>query len=740
MAAPSYTEDLSDIATGDEASGWVELTGTDQDSEVYNVQGAPAYQDGEYPYIQGSYAVTQDTTKNTGIGSLAYNSGGITVPTDGAVFVWHNYSSPFAFGTYAQGGFRIVLGSGLSDFNVWYTGGQDRDSYPYGGFVNHVVNPTITRDNWAGTTTGTINYVGSAVYVLTGPGKGEPHQVDVMRYGRGSAIFELGDDVGGGYATIAGFATQNDDQNNRWGLIQATPGGYLWKGRMQLGSVSNPVYFVDTNKAIFIQWTPKVTANFNLIEIINIDSYVSMVGFTFQVLDTSTASRGRFLMSSPATVYMDSCTFIDMDTFIFDSTADFHPVEIISCIFRRCNQVTQGGAEFDGCLFTNSDAAVSLLVENLNLITNCDFISDGSNHAMELDSNHAGGSFTLLNCNYTNYAESDGSSGNECIYNNSGGHVTINVSGGEIPTIKNETGSTTSVVASIIWTFVIKNQANETVTGAEFRVYNSGTQTQVYGVESSATGTEVYNFDQSLAGNAVDVVVLDVPDYLYFRQTLLRPSGNQSTTLVLAVDRWYSNEITTKTRTWGGRPNDDFTGVVDTYIDNQNPATPYGNSVDLKLASDISGIQEILFRPNITTIPFGATINSANLYLYIYSNTYLITRSLTAYPLKRNWVESEATWNVYSTGNSWQSAGAGGANDRGTADAPTTSITNGQTGWISLDVSDSLQDYFDEVISVHYGWLLIHGGGGSGEVVLIHSREYTVDTSLRPYLEINYTT
>lgn len=170
MTTPSYTEDLTDIATGDEASGWVEFTGNS-----YNSQGAPAYQDNEYPYIQGSYAVTQDTTK-TGVGSLGYNSGGITVPTDGAVFVWHNYSSPFAFGTYAQGGFRIVIGSGLADFKAWYTGGNNKDSYPYGGFVNHVVNPTISADDIAGSPTATLNYVGSAVNVLSGPGKGEPHQ------------------------------------------------------------------------------------------------------------------------------------------------------------------------------------------------------------------------------------------------------------------------------------------------------------------------------------------------------------------------------------------------------------------------------------------------------------------------------------------------------------------------------------------------------------------------------------
>ena len=43
MTAPSYTEDLTDLATGDESTGWVELTGT-IGWEAYNANGTPAYQ------------------------------------------------------------------------------------------------------------------------------------------------------------------------------------------------------------------------------------------------------------------------------------------------------------------------------------------------------------------------------------------------------------------------------------------------------------------------------------------------------------------------------------------------------------------------------------------------------------------------------------------------------------------------------------------------------------------------
>jgi len=533
MTTPSYTEDLTDIATGDEASGWVEFTGNS-----YNSQGAPAYQDNEYPYIQGSYAVTQDTTK-TGVGSLGYNSGGITVPTDGAVFVWHNYSSPFAFGTYAQGGFRIVIGSGLADFKAWYTGGNNKDSYPYGGFVNHVVNPTISADDTAGSPTATLNYVGSAVNVLSGPGKGEPHQVDAMRYGRGSAIFEFGETAD--YATINGFALVNDNQSYRWGLIQAQPGGYLWKGRMQLGSASNAVDFRDTNKTIFVQWTPKVTINFNLIEIINASSYVSMDGFTIQCLDTTTASPGRFLMTDTATVYLISCSFIDLDTFIFNDGGT-NPVEITGCIFRRCGQVTQGGADFDGCNFINCTDGISLVVNNPDVVTDCSFQSDGSNHAIELTAACAGNSYTLTDFWVNGYAASDGSTGNEVILNSSGGTVTLNIDGGSGVSAISVMGGNVTLVANYSFT-VTGLELNTEVT-----IVTAGTSTVLHNTENATTsdGDGKYKITYSHGGGAsVDILIHHVdykPDISNI-YSLTLPGSNSSAKVTMFFDENYDNPI-----------------------------------------------------------------------------------------------------------------------------------------------------------------------------------------------------
>jgi hypothetical protein len=535
MAAPSYTTDLTDIRTGDEAGTptvWYEFTGNS-----YNGQGGPAYQDNEYPYIQGSYAVTQTCTKNTTVGSLgALAATGITLGALGAFFVWQNFSSPFAMGTYAQGGMRVVAGSGLADFKAWYVGGSDKSPMPYGGWQCHVVEANgVTADDTAGTTTTTYNYVGAAVYVLSGPSKGNPHQVDAVRYGRGHSIF-TGGDLANGYATIAGFAAVNDTQTNRWGLIQAVAGGYLWKGYMRLGTSVTAVDFRDSNKIIFVQWTPKVTANFNYIEVANASSYVLMENLQFIVLDTTTGSRGSFYVYDDAEVYLDSCSFNDM--YVFNFTVN---TSIINCIFNRCNSITQTSATFDGCLISRLVNSGGMTANNIELISNCDFVSDGTGHAITLTSAHASNEYTFTGNTFTGYASVSGSTGNESIYNNSGGHVTIYIDNGDMPSIRNGTNASTTLINAVVLTLT------GIVADSEVRIYLHGTTTELTGIDLVDTLDDTgitYKFSYSynyVEDTYVDIVVHNV-DYIYYRiDNLLLSPSNTSIPIDQQFDRNYSN-------------------------------------------------------------------------------------------------------------------------------------------------------------------------------------------------------
>ena len=447
MASPSYTTDLTDVTTAESTSGWAELSG--------HTGGGSPTQESDY-YIQGSYCVSQSTGNKTGTQcGLQYDNGSnITLNTGDCFFVWQVFLAANAVNTFANGGLRFGVGSTSGNMNYWKVGGSDFGRYPYGGWQNFAVDPTYTADYTDGSPTGNYRVFGSLPNIVSSVQKGNPHGVDAIRYGRGEIKIEYGDSSNG-YGTFSGIAAQNDSQSNRWGLFQKQGTGYLWKGLLSFGTSSHACDFRDSNTSITIDNTPRTYSSFNKIEINNSSSRVDWTNVTFTALSSSQLSKGQLEVVDNADVNLDSCIFIDMSTFIFQSNSTLQ-----DSTFLRCGQITQGGATFDGCTISGSTASVSILASDVEQISNCLFESDGSNHAIELNSSHAGNSYTITNCSYSGYASSDGSTGNECIYNNSGGAVTLNIVGGDTPSIRNGTGASTTLVINPVTTTVYVKTAD----------------------------------------------------------------------------------------------------------------------------------------------------------------------------------------------------------------------------------------------------------------------------------------
>jgi hypothetical protein len=326
MAAPTYAEDLTDIDLAEATTAWAESS-----DAAWDDGGGPTA-DSDYPYIEGARAISQTMTKAT-ICSLLVDAGvgGISLPTDGAFLVWQVFSSPLVLDYYANGGMRVMVGSGLGDFYSWDVGGRDFGRNPYGGWQNHAVNPAIgSPDDTVGTPGATRRYIGAACKVTAGIAKGNPHAVDAVRYGRCEARFTNGES--GTPCTFAGYAASNDASTACWGLIQAIPGGYLWKGLMTIG-YSSAAYFSDSDKLVIIDNTPKVTTAFNKIEVRQAGTTLNWTRITFQ--KAGSVSKGRFEMIDAADVNLESCTFIDMDTFVFLSSGS-----ALNCAWTRCAQIT----------------------------------------------------------------------------------------------------------------------------------------------------------------------------------------------------------------------------------------------------------------------------------------------------------------------------------------------------------------------------------------------------------------
>jgi len=510
MAAASYTTDLTVLSAADATTGFSEPSGS--------IAGGTPVLEADY-FIQGTNCVSKSFNA-TGVGGLAYTGSNVTIPTDGAFFTWIYFSAPNALATKTNGGMQILAGSSAANYKRFYVAGSD--TYTYGGWVNYPVDPTLTASATQGTPAGTYNTFGYAANVSNAISKGNPFGIDAIRYGRGTLQI-TGGDLANGYGTLLGAAAQNDALANRWGILSYIDGSFKFQGHLLLGTATTAVDFRDSNKSVTIQNTEFVSSNFNLIEVRNAASNVDMTNISISSL--STVSRGNFLVTDNATVLLDGDTFTDMGTFVFKSNTT-----VIDTTFRRCGLITHGGASIQQSLITRSFNSIALTTTNPSTLQDNEFVSAGTGHAIEITTP---GTYTFSGNIFTGY----GSTGttNAAIYNNSGGTVTLNISGGgSVPTYRNGAGATTNIVAS----------ANVTLTGlkagSEVRAYvgtNPATATELSGTESSGTS---FNFSQSSGGQA-GYIVVHALGYVSVYLPITYSSSDVSIPIQQAVDRTYSN-------------------------------------------------------------------------------------------------------------------------------------------------------------------------------------------------------
>ena len=117
---------------------------------------------------------------------------------------------------------------------------------------------------------------------------------------------------------------------------------------------------------------------------------------------------------------------------------------------------------------------------------------------------------------------------------------------------------------------------------------------------------------------------------------------------------------------------------------------------------------------DISSIPSGDTITSATLRFYGTDADNGSTVDFDVAASKRTVVFSQATWNVYSTGNSWQTAGGSGANDRQTAEDTVQIDCSGPQDSVDFDVTTSVRNFHSEAWT-NLGWVFTGVAEGSGD-------------------------
>jgi hypothetical protein len=163
-------------------------------------------------------------------------------------------------------------------------------------------------------------------------------------------------------------------------------------------------------------------------------------------------------------------------------------------------------------------------------IQNCTFTSAGTGHALELTT---AGTYSFSGNKFVGYGTAGTT--NAAIYNNSGGAITLNISGGgDSPTVRNGAGASTTIVAAANLSF------DGLQTGSEVRVYlgtNPATATEIGGTESSGT---LFTISQSYGGQQ-GFYTVHALTYNSLYQPITFSGADQTIPIVQSRDRTYFN-------------------------------------------------------------------------------------------------------------------------------------------------------------------------------------------------------
>jgi hypothetical protein len=189
------------------------------------------------------------------------------------------------------------------------------------------------------------------------------------------------------------------------------------------------------------------------------------------------------------------------------------------------------------------------------------------------------------------------------------------------------------------------------------------------------------------------------------------------------------------TVTIGNNTSNTYSGCEDNFIWSSLPTTNYGNNDVMSPGISAGRAGLIKFSGLSNILPY-SSVSNAVLYLkirYLPDTTNMI---FTAHRVLQNWSETQSTWNIYSTGNNWNTAGALGSN---------TDISSSTSFSQLAAVDDYIYYSFTGVQFIvdvqgivsgaypNYGWRI-----ATEDVAQFSSTQGT--DGVRPYLAVTYTT
>lgn len=382
--------------------------------------------------------------------------------------------------------------------------------------------------------------------------------IDAIRFiANGSYALTINAGTSGTPITFATVLSEDEDvaggtPYNGWGMI-ANPAGsqYILAAPTEWGDTGTGTsYFADSGVQLFLNGTGIGATHFNMRLIGNSTGTNSFSLTDSTVVNLGTRSNWDLSDTNFNLITLDNVTFIDNGTFVFPAQSAGNKV-MTGGGFTNCDQVNFDTMDVDNVIFNGTtDANGAMILDtdgNSTNQTDLTFNSDNTGHAVYIT---ATGSYALTNWNFSGYSTANpgtnstpaSGSTDAMIYNNSGGAVTLNITGGigGNITVRNGASATTTVEATISITFT------NIVTGTEVRMYDyTG---GVVGNQEFGGNTD--SFLESITGTSVTfsgvaqkpyLVKFIKKEYVILRVELDTSSVDITQKITQIFDRNYSN-------------------------------------------------------------------------------------------------------------------------------------------------------------------------------------------------------
>jgi len=428
---------------------------------------------------QGSNAVNKKVTSTNSRSGVRYVHGSSVDMSGGAYPLWVCKMKVGDAGDLNNGfGCEAAIGSGTSAYysynlsgsgsgNDQFSGGYSSQGGLAEGYIIAAINPAILlwRDSASGNPNlGAVDFFGVAAQFVTGGAKSENVACDAIDIGAGL------DYTGAAFSFADGADADQGNSLNRWGFACANGSIITLRGQHRLG-FGGSISGMDESAVIFVDGYHGAGDTGIAISLGSGASDLTLAG--------SYTGLGRIYGSEDTRP--DLIVTGNTGSLLISGTLEgFRRIQLTSAASLSGNlglsEFIQGGATLSGArISVDSPSGIAACSDaDFARIDQTEFTQSGNGHAIEMT---ASGSYGLSSLMFTGFGPDGGA--DAAIYNNSGGAVTLNISGGNTPSIRNGAGAST----------VVNNAVTVSLEGlfpgTRIKVYRQSDNTELAGTDSS---------------------------------------------------------------------------------------------------------------------------------------------------------------------------------------------------------------------------------------------------------------